>query len=338
MASSSSNYAAQIDLYVDRLPRPISSGQHKEAEDNDTTHRCLQNMLRDCLKERSHIMPLWNFLDDRKRKYAVAFTMQVTGEMFETASSLASVKERYFFVAWIAVVSDCSETEILNITIASPNSLEEMIVRGAGLSWHQKLPDQCEIRDVMRALLNHRHDHLGKPLATLKASHALASGRVLTGLDWKKAGVYTPTYAGANSELSKIDCAASGFVDVDAGVGISKAWGLVDNHDMFGATFQFGNLKPQKVIDFWDAKKKTGPHAFQSFVGRPRELTKLVEQLAENYKKYQEEKMRQVAGSSQLKNGMAQARKAKAKAAMAKARAAADKVLAEKEKRRTVTF
>ena len=122
MASSSSGsvYHGQIDRYVDHLPKPIRTGRSVEDEQFDATHRVLQNMLRDVLKDRSHIMPLWTCLDDRKRKFAVEQALAFSADTFETATSLSALKEKEFLVSWLAGVSDFQPNVIVDITTKNP--------------------------------------------------------------------------------------------------------------------------------------------------------------------------------------------------------------------------
>lgn len=101
-------YTAQVEHYIERLPKPIRTGRCADDEHNDATHRCFQNIIRDLLLERTHIMPLWTALDERKRKFAVQSSVGASRSTFEVARTMSAIRDKEFFVTWISSQGDLS--------------------------------------------------------------------------------------------------------------------------------------------------------------------------------------------------------------------------------------
>lgn len=189
-----------------------------EDEENDATQRCLQNIFRDLMTDRKHVMPVWSFLGERKRRYALQEQVGTTAEMFEAAGSLGSIREKDCFVSWLAEKSDANADEILKVCAGNPSALEELLTRATGMSMHQKLPADLKVKEVMRRFLDERYLHMGRPLLKLKQSGGICNGD----LHWGKAGAYAPMFSEAG-ELSRISFnGGTKVVDVPVGTGIGR--------------------------------------------------------------------------------------------------------------------
>lgn len=329
-------YTAQVEHYIERLPKPVRTGRCADDEHNDATHRCFQNIIRHLLMDRAHIMPMWTAFDERKRKYAVQTSVGASTSTFEVPTSMSAIREKEFFVTWISSQGDLSSDEVVSLTTSWPAALEEMMVRATGIAWHQKLPDNLQVREVMRTFLDARHEHMGSPLRRFKAKHSIGATESLRSLDWTKVGVYKPSW-GESGELQKVTYDTV-VVDILPGNGINKRWKLIDNHDPFNAAFQFGSLVPQKVMAFFNARERQGPHALVSYVGKPKELARYTESLMSSFKQREQEQHERLNSADSTKDQLSQAKTAKAKATLAKARVAATEALERKRARRSVTF
>lgn len=334
--AGAATYSAQVEHYIERLPKPVRTGRSAEDEHNDATHRCFQNIIRDLLEDRTHIMPLWTALDERKRKNTVQNSVGAGTSTFESAASLSAIREKEFFVTWISSQGDLTADEVASLTTSWPAALEEIMVRATGIAWHQKLPENLQVREIMKTFLDARHEHMGSPLKQFKSKHQLVPRASLKSIDWTKVGVYKPQF-GETGELEKVTYDTI-VVDVAAGNGINKRWKLIDNHDPFNAAFQFGSLAPQKVMAFFCAKDKQGPHALISYVGKPKDLARYTENLMNVFRQREQEQHEQLHSADSIKDKLSQAKKVKAKATLAKARLAATEALASKRARRSVTF
>lgn len=336
MVRAAPKYTASVEQYVARLPRPVRTGNLVDDEQNEATHRCLQNALRDMLQDRNHIMPTWTFLDERKRKNSIYKHALGHASSFETASSFSAIKEKEFFITWLASKGDANNEDILTVTEQFPSALEEMMVYATGVGWNQKLPDELIVREVMQLFLDARHDHMGLPMRDLKERMEIPKTDKLKHICWLKVGLYEPVF-GTSGELETIRVGAT-TVKVPPGNGINRKWKLLDNFDLFSASFQFGSLAPQKLVNFFDAAKKEGPHAYQSFTGKPKELAKVTAALMEDFRNKQKANHERVNSTGAVKERLQAVKKTKAKASLSKARESAATVLAAKKARRSLSF
>ena len=114
-------------------------------------------------------MPLWNKLQDRKRKLSDHANIKGATHFKMVYASLAALlkAEPEWAIKWILSVSDATPQTLLKAKAADKDAINKIFQGGTQMEMKQKLSSSMQVKDVMWAVLTKLHVHFGSRLQHL---------------------------------------------------------------------------------------------------------------------------------------------------------------------------
>jgi len=307
------------------------SGEEDEAAESD--HHLLTAMVHECYKNRKHIQPCYTFLLKRKEKQDHLSEIALKADRFDALTTIAGLPDPYK-ISWIVSHSDLTAGDLISMMEHDPDSLNQLMAFALQFPAKGRLPMVLILKEVMQMFMEDRSIACGGRLATFKSKGGVDDKTKK--LSWRGNGSYALRYDGDGKLIAIIHWSGT-KIDVDPKYGITRDYDLVMNFDDFAAFFQYGCLPPIPVVGFFE-KENAGPCQITHFVGKPKVLQTLAQQV---YNKWEADKLEGLSSftpTEQVSKALKDHHDLKVKASMKTARAKAAEAMKVKKARLTISM
>ena len=226
-----------------------------------------QSIVDDLFSDPNHVVPAYNFVQERKAVAALASKVEPTAAMFD-ATTFGGIDDD-FKVERLVSVSNMSAVDILKAVKKDASTVDNLVHFATQVSPRQKLPTELLHVEVMRHFLDYRYSVCGKRLASFKTdadgpqrAHMASDSSV----SWE-CGSYS-LIVGDDGHLKKCTHVSGDVATLPNGIVISTSWRLTWNWDEFTAALALPPCPPFPLRDFFAAN--LGPHAISNYVGKPK--------------------------------------------------------------------
>ena len=178
------NLARSKDVHphAAKLPKPIKTGNKAQGTDDEGVHQQFVMLVDTCLKDRSHVVPLFSKLQARLNEKA-AEAVGVGFEKFErqpvSIASLGLAEFQGWTTHYIETKTDLTAADIVKAMNFDDHSLLHILQGMTGIPQAARFPTCCRVKAVMVKVLDFYVAAFGFRMKTFKLDHGMsADGRL----------------------------------------------------------------------------------------------------------------------------------------------------------------
>jgi hypothetical protein len=217
--------AGKLHPLATRLPKPRKTGNELEDADSADRYLMLQNLLTQLIEDDSHVPSLYLTLQKRRARDTVLCGYD-KGMMFGTETptvKFLATNEMPWLIEFLVDHTTLPADLFVKLFKVDPDAPGHLASYGTGFPLQLKMTSECQLKPVMRKVMDEQTNTMENRLAKLAGAHAISEAGVI----WAH-GSYICTFD-ADGKLDKIAHTNGDQVKVE-NFGITKtSHGLQDN-------------------------------------------------------------------------------------------------------------
>jgi hypothetical protein len=278
MPAVSSTMRMKISPKTKRLAKVTARGVRSAAGSSsgvgmgEAEAELLQQIIGDLKADSRHVLPVYSFIQKRKRGLTADTADQVLGNAAVFAADTLNKLPDEFKVQWIVDHSDLTAQDLLAMLQKDNQSLNYLIQFAVQIAVRMKLPERLKFVECLKRFLHFRYELCGCRLTKIKERGGIVDHVFQMAL----CGSYTMMWK--NGLISEVAHVSGDKVKVEADAHLAVKYNLVDNIDDFACSLVLPPLPPMRLASFFEAKK-SGPWKLTNYVGKPKELQSTVDEI-----------------------------------------------------------
>jgi hypothetical protein len=292
----------------------------------------LEQIVAELKQEPSHMLPVYTFLQRRKREVVIEDDILATGATWDVPS-LARLPED-FKIGFIKKRSQFTTPHLFDLLKADSSSLDILIQLAVQVPPRVKLPSVSRFQEVITRFLESRYEECGDRLRNLSATNAVNTQGFLNFL---VVGCYSLVFDEAGEKVKSVVHASGDRIDLPSGAVFTKEYSLCDNFDDWGANLCLAPMPAVPLASFFQASK-SGPWNATNFVGKPKQLASVFDGIFRAWEQEARAAMSAGSADAEIALGLQEHKREISQVLMQKARDMAKSAMSKKKARRSVAL